>query len=1094
MTTRLVAALARALPDVTALEVAEAVWLAQFAKGAVPSLAAEPDTAGLAPDPPPEQGTPVPPRVTGPDDGATPEPVAEMYPDTAAHGDSEVTDALRVGAPRVPALPAALRLARAMRPLRVRVPSRHALAVDEAATAERIAVDKLWVPVRRPVPEPRFNLALIADGSPSMLVWDRTVDEFQLLLQQVGAFRTISTYAFDSERLEPGRPLQLEPVGPMAGATLDPSTIVDPTQRLLILVVTDGIGRGWHDGRMDRQVQRWAAVNHLQVVNVLPRRLWRGTGLRTTFGPMPPHRYGQRVAVPVVELSPDGLSRRAQAVASGGAASAEVLQPPTGATAPVVEAEEVIQRFFHAASPTAQRLAGYFAAAPLTLPIMRLIQHVMLPTSTTAHLAEVFVSGMLVQRTASPGDAELTEFDFLPGVRDLLLEGGDRYEVLRVLTEVSRYVSDRLGQPLDFPALLVDPEGSRVPELSAGTLPVARIAATVLRGMGSRYALLADRLDEAAGRAVRRRIAEAGVAAPEPAKPAPLGPIRLDSPGTRAVLISGLFAADSDRSQQVRTLANAFVESCGLRVMPRVVTGPTTANAVREAVAAAATEARDLLIVCCSGAAFIDVPGEPQLLLATGSVPEALPLRRLIRDIEGRVGDTPVLLIFDSRREISELVPPRWHMLVGDGPSGQDGFLDELSGVLAGGDPHLPAELTVEGVFECLVRRARQQGWEGVPVLSAPSGRPIVLGPNRAASDSSTPFVILTSGRRHLPYVERLEVYLRREGIPVRRARPEPLTVDSLRAIADQSTAAAVVVVGPTAEEKGLLPQLVTLAADSPRVLPLLVGTEWPDALPNVPHDEVFDGAMPSAAFLGRLRDLLAEAAPRRAGWSVTVAEPPPAEVESAVAGGSGDESDAPIFFLSYVQTRRPSDAPRDDLVMRFFDELSRYLGELVGRRPGWEPGFMDRWPSDGEQWSQELLRAVGTCQVFVPLISGPYLSSRWCGREWHAFSRRSVLSRDGGDAVAQTGILPVLWSPTREDRLPRVVREIQSFWPTGLPDEVTSLYMEEGLYGLYALGREDDFKAVVWRLAQRIVSFHREYWVAPGVAETKTLRNVFAE
>ena len=65
---------------------------------------------------------------------------------------------------------------------------------------------------------------------------------------------------------------------------------------------------------------------------------------------------------------------------------------------------------------------------------------------------------ILLATPPDPDNAELSYFDFLPGVRDLLLESTDRYEVLRVLAEVSRYVTDRLGQPLDFPALLVERE------------------------------------------------------------------------------------------------------------------------------------------------------------------------------------------------------------------------------------------------------------------------------------------------------------------------------------------------------------------------------------------------------------------------------------------------------------------------------------------------------------------------------------------------------------------------------------------------------------------------------------------------------------
>ena len=113
------------------------------------------------------------------------------------------------------------------------------------------------------------------------------------------------------------------------------------------------------------------------------------------------------------------------------------------------------------------QLACYLSAAWLNLPVMRLVQRVMLPESDTSHLAEVFLSGLLRAVHADDGtDPEIVQYDFLPEVRDELNTYLLRDEMLDVLRETSQFVTERFGQPLDFAALLADPEGTPLPALA----------------------------------------------------------------------------------------------------------------------------------------------------------------------------------------------------------------------------------------------------------------------------------------------------------------------------------------------------------------------------------------------------------------------------------------------------------------------------------------------------------------------------------------------------------------------------------------------------------------------------------------------------
>jgi TIR domain len=207
----------------------------------------------------------------------------------------------------------------------------------------------------------------------------------------------------------------------------------------------------------------------------------------------------------------------------------------------------------------------------------------------------------------------------------------------------------------------------------------------------------------------------------------------------------------------------------------------------------------------------------------------------------------------------------------------------------------------------------------------------------------------------------------------------------------------------------------------------------------------------------------------------------------------------APLFFLSYAHSawQRSQGAQPDpnQRIAEFFDDLSENVAQLVARPPGADPGFMDRAIVGGTRWTPELLEAVGTCQVFVALLSHPYVSSEWCGKEWYAFSRRTVTSRAGDGTGHQTGIIPVVWTPVPEARLPKVVRDVQRFSPRGLPGVNTPAgYETDGIFGLKNIGLDTIYQSVVWRLAQRIAEFHFGHMVEPRVVRENELRNVFRE
>jgi len=198
-----------------------------------------------------------------------------------------------------------------------------------------------------------------------------------------------------------------------------------------------------------------------------------------------------------------------------------------------------------------------------------------------------------------------------------------------------------------------------------------------------------------------------------------------------------------------------------------------------------------------------------------------------------------------------------------------------------------------------------------------------------------------------------------------------------------------------------------------------------------------------------------------------------------------------PLFFMSYAKSGRRYGEP-DRLVRQFFDDLSENVAQLVSTPLGSNPGFMDGSVTAGSRWAEELLAAVGTCQVFVALLSVPYANSRWCGMEWDAFTRRKAVRAQGSGAGS--ALVPVIWAPLPPTEMPAAVQAVQRFRPDGVPEDIAGTYEQQGIYGLMHHRNGDAYQAVVWQLAQHVARLSYAVRVDPGILREHELRNSFAE
>ncbi len=434
-------------------------------------------------------------------------------------------------APNAPSLQQPLTLARALKPLMRQVPASTNLVLDEAATSEKIARERLWLPVLKPTLEPWLDLELVVDGSISMVIWRQTVRDLERLLKNYGIFRDVRVWVLmedDREGVQIRR-------GMGARAKNQPSRsakeLINTSGRSLVLIGSDCVSSLWRDGKVTKTLELWANHVPTAIIQMLPKWLWKRTALGRTsevrlralttgvcnrnlilqqlslWEELEPEEV---VKVPVFTLEEDRVATWAQMLSGNssiwtagvGFKLDNPVQEEKGlfnGNSSELSAEQRVQAFRVTASPMARKLAGLLAAAPvISLPVVRLIRETLLPDSLQVNVAEVFLGGLLKPLAEIGLETNPDEilYEFIDGVRDLLIDSVPTNYVLNVVDEVSKYVAKKVGLSLeDFAAVLRKDKKIEDSSIVEKIDYFATITAQVLRNLGGEYAKLAEELE-----------------------------------------------------------------------------------------------------------------------------------------------------------------------------------------------------------------------------------------------------------------------------------------------------------------------------------------------------------------------------------------------------------------------------------------------------------------------------------------------------------------------------------------------------------------------------------------------------------------------
>lgn len=421
----------------------------------------------------------------------------------------------RVSIGRAAALPDALDIGRALRPLRRPWPSGVHRRLDVDATVDHYARTGMLVPRLTPAPEPWLEVIVVLDRGTAMAVWDETVRALTKMLRALAAFRDVRVWHLEHP---PGdTPVLHDHYGRALSMHPDAAHHTQPARRLL-LVVSDCAAPAWRQDALWRTLHTWGRTAPVALINPLPKRLWQRSGLdlpRTnataTVPASPGHLLSYRrprllreteetkpwQALPVLQLTPDQVLAWARMLMRTDPNGCEaVLVPATGRpplrrryqgppnqadTAPANDQVRVhAEAFTDDRQSNAVRLA--IAASPLdsfTLPVLDVLRDRLVPEATLADTAEFLTAGLLKVTRCESAD---TLYHFHPAAATHLTSLLTRDQLWDTHFALSDHLAANLQAPHGIPVVLHSPHADEI--LATGTRPIAYAAATTARLLG----------------------------------------------------------------------------------------------------------------------------------------------------------------------------------------------------------------------------------------------------------------------------------------------------------------------------------------------------------------------------------------------------------------------------------------------------------------------------------------------------------------------------------------------------------------------------------------------------------------------------------
>ena len=439
--------------------------------------------------------------------------------------------------PAAAALQTALFISRALRPFMGKVPSATKTILDEEATASFIAERDIWLPVTKPQPERWLTLELVVEESRSSFIWRELINEFQNLLENQGAFKTVRVWQLSTSNNQELQLVRRRKKGKPGQRYHPHKELIHPRGRGLVLLVSDCVSPLWQKALIHPWLKDWSEKQPTAILQLFPERLWNSTQLGrgrklfttalTAGVPNPklilknypqwlPINWQNTLLIPVITLETEVLKQWAKVVAGSGNAQIsaflfdlEFIQQQIIEIPPISreenkqdsedknsiknKAEAIVERFFATASEPAKKLAKMMAAAPVSMQVVNLIRKTLLNEVRPVHVAEFYMGGLL-KPIVENEEGQYRVYDFLPGVRQVLNDAIGRRQTIKVLDAISQYIAGEIKSPIRSFAALLTLLPTYPREQREKILPFAQVSIEVLRNLGGEYAEFAEEI------------------------------------------------------------------------------------------------------------------------------------------------------------------------------------------------------------------------------------------------------------------------------------------------------------------------------------------------------------------------------------------------------------------------------------------------------------------------------------------------------------------------------------------------------------------------------------------------------------------------
>lgn len=433
-------------------------------------------------------------------------------------------------------LPESPSILRSFHPLKRKIFSKKDFVIDEEATTRKIASENLFLPVFKFLPRKWCDLVIMIDEAESMVVWQKAISEFTLSLKKLGVFRTIKAFLIKTD--EDIAVYQKN----FYGSSLRRKKFF-LGDKSLVFLLSDCTSVGWRSGNMAKVIDFWGKRHSVVLVEMLPRLLWSITALDkakfvkiNTIERKPNdrlayqavgHEYETSVSnyyspIPTITLDTQVISSFVKSFAGekaglvlGSRFPCVLDDSSCNDVEPYLSPKDIVEDFCATASPIARQLAVLLSPIPFDFDLIQLIQKTLLPQAKQFHLAEVFLSGLLVKIDTNTDQPSLVRYEYKPGVRELLLNLLRASELFAVFEVASQYVKTRFKQSFNFLDLIEFPDSISSLTVTSDSKPFIHAGTSVLKRLGNKYKSLVIKLEETIEELDKEKIQDSVVQYPE---------------------------------------------------------------------------------------------------------------------------------------------------------------------------------------------------------------------------------------------------------------------------------------------------------------------------------------------------------------------------------------------------------------------------------------------------------------------------------------------------------------------------------------------------------------------------------------------------